>query len=88
MSIKSFANGLVVGLVLGILLAPDSGDETRKRIAKKAGDLKDAVTDKYNDIADTVSNKYDRVKSKANEFMGKGEQAYNNVKDDAANIFE
>ena len=88
MSIKSFANGLVVGLVLGILLAPDSGDETRKKIAQKACDLKDAVTDKVNELAGAVGDKYDRVKSKANEMMGKGETAMNSVKDDAANIFE
>lgn len=91
MSIKSFANGVVVGLILGVLFAPDSGDETRKKIAKKACDLKDAVADKYDDIASTVSDQYDRVKSKASELMGKGEKAYENIKDDvtpAPNMFE
>ena len=88
MSIKSFANGLVVGLILGVLLAPDSGEETRKRIAKKACDLKDSVTDKYNDIADAVADKYETVKSKANDILGKGEKVYSAAKDDATNVFE
>jgi len=88
MSIKSFANGVVVGLILGVLFAPDSGDETRKKIAKKACDLKDTVSDKYDDIAGAVADQYDRVKSKANELMGKGEKAVAAVKDDTTNMFE
>jgi gas vesicle protein len=88
MSIKSFANGVVVGLILGVLFAPDSGDETRKKIAKKACDLKDTVADKYDDIASTVADQYGRVKSKANELMGKGEKMAGDVKNDAANMFE
>lgn len=88
MSIKSFANGLVVGLVLGVLFAPDSGTETRKKIAKKASDLKDAACDTYNDVADTVADQYGRLKSKANDMMGKGEKLYSDVKEDTTNMFE
>jgi gas vesicle protein len=88
MSIKSFANGLVVGLILGILFAPDSGNETRRKIAKKASDIKDAACDKYNDIASTVAGQYGRIKSKAQDMMGKGDKLYSDVKDDTTNMFE
>jgi len=89
MSIKSFANGVIVGLVLGVLFAPDSGNETRKKIAKKAGDIKDTAVDKYNDIADTVADQYGRLKTKAQNIMGKGEEVYNEVKaENNSNMFE
>jgi len=88
MSIKAFANGLVVGLILGVLFAPDSGTETRKKIAKKAGDLKDSACDTYNDIADTVADQYGRLKSKATDFVGKGDKLYSDVKEDTTNMFE
>ncbi len=88
MSIKTFINGVVVGLILGVLFAPDSGDETRRKIAKKASDVKDTVTDTYNNIADTVADKYQDIKSKANEFIGRGESAFNAAKEENANMFE
>jgi len=92
MSLKTFVNGVAVGLILGVLFAPDRGDETRKKIAKKACDIKDSVTDKYNDIADTIADKYSNIKSKANEWMGKaedaGEGAYDAAKNETTNMFE
>ncbi len=88
MSIKSFANGVVVGLILGVLFAPDSGNETRKKLAKKASDVKDAACDTYNDIAGTVADQYGRLKNKAQDMMGKGEKLYGDVKEDTTNIFE
>ena len=33
---KKLLTGLAVGLVIGVLLAPDKGSETRKKIAKRA----------------------------------------------------
>ena len=36
MHIQSFINGLSVGFLLGILFAPDKGEETRRRDFKKS----------------------------------------------------
>lgn len=43
--------GAVVGLVTGILVAPDKGSATRKRIADTAG----KVTDNVKEFADNAS---------------------------------
>jgi gas vesicle protein len=40
-----FIAGAAIGAIAGILLAPDSGAATRKKIIDKSGDLKDAVKD-------------------------------------------
>lgn len=37
--------GVAAGVAIGMLLAPYSGTETRKKIADSAGDLKDKIVD-------------------------------------------
>lgn len=56
--------GAALGVVAGILLAPDSGEETRRKIANKAGDLKDDLTKNLN----TSINKLSAI---ANETLAK-----------------
>jgi hypothetical protein len=38
-----FLTGIAVGIGIGILLAPDKGSETRKKLADTAGDLFDKL---------------------------------------------
>jgi gas vesicle protein len=42
----AFLAGAVVGAIAGVLLAPDKGSETRKKMADKARDLSDAMKEK------------------------------------------
>ena len=42
---KSFLVGLGVGLGLGVLFAPMSGEETRNNLAQRASDLADSAGD-------------------------------------------
>jgi len=57
--------GFTLGLVTGLLLAPDKGSETRERISRKANDLKE----KFDDFVDTIAEKFESFKSDA-EDMG------------------
>jgi gas vesicle protein len=50
--------GFTLGLVTGLLLAPEKGSQTRERIRRKANDLKD----KFDDFIDTVTDKFDSFK--------------------------
>ena len=61
--------GAAIGGVLGILLAPDKGSETRKKISGKAEDLSDAVKDKFVGLMDAVKKNVASVKERATEFM-------------------
>ncbi len=49
-----FIGGAAIGATLGILLAPERGSETRKKILSRAQDLADDVTEaakeKYNEL--------------------------------------
>ena len=88
MSLKSFLNGVAYGFILGVLFAPTSGEETRRRIAKKAADIRDSVKEKYNDIADTVGEQYSSIKEKINDIENDSETTYKTVRGENAGLFE
>ena len=73
--------GAAAGAILGILLAPDKGSETRKKIAKKGNDLSGSVKDGIGKIGDSINNKYQNVKGDAKEMM-------NEVKDNGMDMKE
>jgi len=49
-----FLAGAAVGGLLGVLLAPDKGTETRRKIMEKGSELGDTVKDKFNEVVDGV----------------------------------
>ena len=51
--------GFTLGLVVGILLAPEKGSDTRKKLTQKGVDLKN----KFNDFIDSLSDKAEEVKA-------------------------
>lgn len=68
-----FVAGAVVGLAAALLLAPQSGKDTRRFISDKTQQGRDAVSDAGKDI-------YDRSK----DVLDKGRQ----LVEDAADLFE
>ncbi len=46
--------GFVVGAAAGVLLAPASGRETRARVRRAAGRLKDEVGEKSREVGETI----------------------------------
>lgn len=59
--------GAVTGAIAGLLFAPKSGKETRKKITEDASNLGEKVTDKSKELTQTtkeqVNNLKDKVKS-------------------------
>ncbi|WP_128544631.1 YtxH domain-containing protein [Larkinella soli] len=78
---KSNFSGLVVallaGAVLGVLMAPRSGKDTRKRITND--------TDKFlKDLQDTITSGFDSIKSQYEDTRDNLASKYNDVVDTAA----
>jgi len=66
--------GAAAGAILGILFAPDSGSETRRKISEKGSDLADALKNKFNDFVDAVSDKFQGAKDKAKDMAAHGKE--------------
>lgn len=81
-TLLGFVAGAAVGALAGILFAPDTGTNTRKKIATKTGDLSDSVKDSFNEFIDGVKDTYAGVKGDAEEMGEKAKAKMNNLKND------
>src|SRR6476646_1293923 len=61
--VASFLLGAMVGAGIALLLAPQSGEETRRDIKRKARQVSDAARDAAGDLQDTVADGYSRAKA-------------------------
>ena len=73
--------GFTLGLVAGLLLAPEKGAETRQCISRKANDLKD----KFNDFVDSVSEKFDSFKDDAENMANSARKEAKSFASDVRN---
>jgi len=48
--------GVAAGAAIGLLLAPEKGDRTRRNIVRKGEDLSDAINDKIDEKFDELLN--------------------------------
>ena len=78
-----------VGVVLGMLYAPEEGKETRKKLKAKANDLKDQALDEYDKVSEKVKSEYGNLSDKAKENLDKVvssvKESYEKYKHTAAN---
>jgi gas vesicle protein len=59
--------GLAVGAGLALLLAPQSGEETRRSIARRARRASEAAQDFVGDVSGTVADKFQDVRASVEE---------------------
>ena len=67
-----------IGVVVGFLVAPEKGSETRKRIARTTGDWADQVSHYFKN----GRREYENLKGKARSMKSAAEQKISNLKED------
>ena len=81
--IAGFAIGGAIGAIAGILLAPKSGEETRKMLADSAQDLAKRADEtakqiqtKADDALSELQKKGEEIKSKIKDLVNKNKNAH------------
>lgn len=63
--------GAAAGALIGVLLAPDKGVETRKKITKKGEDYIDSLKGKFNEYIEGFSKKMDNAREEMTDINQK-----------------
>lgn len=61
--------GIAAGTLIGVLIAPDKGSETRRKIRQKGDDLVEGVKEGMTSMVDDVTSKFDKLRGKARKSM-------------------
>lgn len=61
--------GAAVGAIGGLLFAPESGEETRKKLAEKSKDFADDIYDRFDDLKETLTNALEDVKQGTTDVL-------------------
>jgi gas vesicle protein len=78
--LMSFLLGGIVGAGLALLLAPQSGEETRKKIKELAGEVKDKTTVMADEVKEKATGFVDQAKHTVSDFVDEGKGMYESKK--------
>ncbi len=67
--LSGVACGAVIGAGVALLMAPDSGRKTRRKIHRAADDLRDTAYDRWDDLTDDVKARVEEALKEARKGM-------------------
>jgi gas vesicle protein len=86
--VGSFLVALALGAGVALLLAPQSGQETRKEIARRARRAQDAAQDFVEDLSGTVADKFQEVRASVEERIEATLDAVDDKKRRVSNAYQ
>ena len=79
--------GIALGAGVALLLAPQSGEETRREIARRARRAQEAAQDFVGDVSGTVADKFEEVRASVEERIEATLDAVDDKKRRVSNAF-
>jgi gas vesicle protein len=79
--------GVAAGVVVGMLFAPDSGEETRRKIGESYSGLSESLKNKFTDLVDSIKDEYGYAKDKVSDLAGKAGKEAANMKAEARDTY-
>ena len=86
--VGSFILGLALGAGIALLLAPASGEETRRGIARRVRRAQEAAQDFVEDMSGTVADKFNEVRATVGERIESTFEAVDAKKRQVSNAVE
>jgi len=86
--IGTFIVGLALGAGVALLLAPQSGEETRRAVARRARRAQEAAQDFVEDVSGTVADKFNQVRTSVEERIDATFEAVDAKKRQVSNAVE
>jgi gas vesicle protein len=80
--------GAILGAGLALLLAPQSGQQTRRDIARYGKKARDRAEGVVGEFADSVSGMVDEVGDRAAEILGKGKDLAEDARKEILHVIE
>lgn len=74
-SVGSFLVGLGIGAAVALLFAPQSGEETRRGIRRKAQQVRDTAQDAVNGATERVMDTFENARARVEEQIDKAREA-------------
>ena len=74
--------GTAIGAGLGILFAPDSGCNTRKKISRKGQDYVDGLSGQFNKMASSIGQEFNMLKDEVNQLSDNTKAKAQEIKKD------
>src|SRR5690606_23271521 len=77
--------GVEIGIQIGVLIAREKGEETRRKLTKKGDDYLDEINTQINRFIDGVTEKLDKVNRNATNVADTGKNKVNELNKDVSN---
>ena len=77
--------GVAIGIQIGVLIAPEKGEETRKKLSKKGDDYLDEINSQINKFIDGITEKLDKANRNVADTSESAKSRDNELNKDVAN---
>jgi len=74
--------GLALGIAVGLLLAPQSGETTRQQISEQGVMLRDRSGNLTGDLVARAGGLGEQIRTRATDALSQGRELYSRTKDD------